>query len=86
MCCRGQQNKIRDPINQRTQLNPIINQRNSINQSTNQPIDRPIQVYLTGEIRDAADASVLFTEASCLFIVSKSGLLRRQSALNMGGP
>jgi hypothetical protein len=45
---------------------------------------RHTQVFLIGQIRDARDESVLYTEATCLFVTSTSGLLRRQSALNMG--
>lgn len=42
------------------------------------------QVFLVGQIRDARDDAVLYTEATCLFVTSTNKLLRRKSALNIG--
>lgn len=56
----------------------------SSNQSVDLHMHPTLKVFLTGQIRDANDDSILYTEATCLFVTSTSNLLRRHSKLNMG--
>lgn len=63
---------------------PTLHPNTTPHHTTKPQIQHTYKVFLTGQIRDARDDSILYTEATCLFVTSTSGLLRRQSKLNMG--